>query len=113
MKDTAKRPRLTVTADGKNAVGHAGARVLSDLADGLGLTSGLSEAMAPTKQRRRGHDRGQVLVDVAVTIAGGGETISELKVLRNQPALFGAVASTPTAWRTHEAVDADALDRIA
>jgi hypothetical protein len=102
-----------VTADGKNAVGHAGARVLSDLADGLGLTSGLSEAMAPTKQRRRGHDRGQVLVDVAVTIAGGGETISELKVLRNQPALFGTVASTPTAWRTLEAVDADALDRIA
>ena len=102
-----------VTADGKNAVGHAGARLLSDLADELGLTSGLSEAMAPTKQRRRGHDRGQVLVDVAVTIAGGGETISELKVLRNQPALFGQVASTPTAWRTLEAVDADALDRIA
>jgi hypothetical protein len=54
-----------------------------------------------------------VLVDVAVTIAGGGETISELKVLRNQPALFGKVASTPTAWRTLEAVDADALERIA
>lgn len=102
-----------VTADGKNVVGHAGARLLSDLADKLGLTDGLSTAMAPTKQRDRGHDRGRVLVDVAVTIAGGGETISELKVLRNQPALFGSVASTPTAWRTLEAVDADALDRIA
>jgi hypothetical protein len=34
-------------------------------------------------------------------------------VLRDQPALFGEVASTPTAWRTLEAVDDDALDRIA
>jgi len=33
----------------------------SDLADRLGLTDGLAAAMAPTKQRRRGHDRGQVL----------------------------------------------------
>lgn len=94
-------------------MGHAGARLLSDLADKLHLTSGLSRAMAPTKQRARGHDRGQVLVDLAVTIAGGGETISELRVLRDQPRLFGKVASTPTAWRTLEAVDADALERIA
>ena len=113
MKDTATRPRLAVTGDGRNVVGHAGARLLSDLADTLGLTEGLSTAMSPTKQRRRGHDRGQVLTDLAVTIAGGGETISELAVLRNQPALFGQVASTPTAWRTLEAVDAAALERIA
>jgi len=30
--------------------------------------------------------------------------------LRNQPALFGTVASTPTAWRTLEAVDAGTLE---
>jgi len=57
--------------------------VLSDLADAVGLTDGLSVAMAPTKQRRRGHDRGQVLVDLAVMIADGGEAISDLAVLRN------------------------------
>jgi hypothetical protein len=34
-------------------------------------------------------------------------------VLRDQPDLFGKVASTPTAWRTLEAVDAAALERIA
>lgn len=113
MNGSEARPRLKVTADGRNVVGHAGARLLSDLADKLGLTGGLSAAMAPTKQRRRGHDRGRVLADLAVTIAGGGETISELRVLRNQPSLFGAVASTPTAWRTLEAVDAAVLERIA
>jgi len=101
-----------VTADGTNVVGHAGARLLSDLADEVGLTDGLSTAMAPTKHRRRGHDRGQVLVDV-VMVAGGGEAISDLAVLRDQPELFGEVASTPTAWRALEAVDAAALARIA
>ena len=69
--------------------------------------------MAATKQRRRGHDRGEVLVDLAVMIADGGATISDLAVLRNQPALFGSVASTPTAWRTLEAIDAATLKLIA
>src|SRR5947208_6835299 len=68
--------------------------------------------MAPTKLRCGGHDRGEVLADLAVMIADGGETISELRVLRDQPELFGEVASHPTAWRTLEAVDAAALERI-
>jgi hypothetical protein len=113
VKRNPTRRRLKVTADGANVVSHAGARLLSDLADEVGLTSGLSAAMAPTKQRRRGHDRGHVLVDVAVMIADGGDTISDLAVLRNQGELFGAVVSTPTAWRTLEAVDAATLERIA
>jgi hypothetical protein len=40
--------------------------LLCELADGLGLTGGLSAALAPTKKRRRGHDRGRVLTDLAV-----------------------------------------------
>jgi hypothetical protein len=86
--------------------------LVADLADEVGLSDGLSAAMAPTKQRRRGHDRGDVLVDLAVMIADGGEAISDLAVLRNQPALFGPVASNPTAWRTLEAVDEETLVRI-
>lgn len=113
MKRKPTRPRLKVSGDGTHVVGHAGARLLSDLADATGLTEGLSVAMAPTKQRRRGHDRGQVLADVAVMIADGGDAISDLAVLRDQPELFGEVASTPTAWRTLEAIDAAALARIA
>ena len=113
MKRNSTRPRLKVTGDGKNVASHVGARLVSDLADALGLTAGLSAAMAPTKQRRRGHDRGQVLADLAVSIADGGTTITDLAVLRDQPALFGEVASTATAWRTLDAVDADARERIA
>ncbi|HEY1740945.1 MAG TPA: IS1380 family transposase [Acidimicrobiia bacterium] len=113
VKGNATRPRLSVTGDGKNVVAHAGARLLCDLGDTLGLTGGLSVAMAPTKQRRRGHDRGRVLVDLAVMLADGGETITDLAVLRDQPDLFGEVASLPTAWRTLAAIDEAALARIA
>jgi hypothetical protein len=113
VKRKRTQPRLLVTADGTHVVGHAGARLLSDLADVTGLTEGLSVAMAPTKRRRRGHDRGQVLADLAVMIADGGDAISDLAALRDQPELFGEVASTPTAWRTLEAIDAAALERIA
>ena len=112
MKRNRRRPRLKVTTGGKGAVSHAGARLVADVADCVGLTDAVSAAMAPTKQRRRGHDRGGVLVDLAVTLIDGGKTISDLAVLRNQPSLFGEVASDPTAWRTLEAVDADALERI-
>ena len=113
MQRNSTRPRLSVTGDGRHVVSHAGVRMLGDLADALGLTGGLSAAMLPTKQRRRGHDRGQVLVDLAVMLAGGGEAISDLAVLRDQPNLFGEVASDPTAWRTLDAIDDETLPRIA
>jgi len=113
MKRNSTRPRLWVTGDGKHVVAHAGARVLCDLADELGLTDGVSAAMLPTKQRRRGHDRGRVLVDLAVMLADGGEAISDLAVLADQPTVFGEVASTATAWRTLDAIDDDVLARIA
>ena len=112
MKRNARRPNLTVTTGGQGVVSHAGARLLCELADDVGLTEALSEAMAPTKQRRRGHDRGQVLVDMAVAIADGATTLSDVRVLGDQPGLFGDVASVPTMWRTLEATDRSTLERI-
>jgi len=113
VKSNRLRPRVKVTTGGKGVTSHAGARLLCDVADLTGLTEALSVAMAPTKQRRRGHDRGRVLVDLAVMLADGGKAISDLATLRNQPALFGEVASTPTAWRTLEAAGPEALVAIA
>lgn len=113
MKSTQRGPSLVVTTGGRGVVAHAGARLLCDLADDLGLSEGLSAAMAPTKRRRSGHDRGRVLTDLAVALADGATAISDLRVLADQPALFGEVASVPTAWRTLAAVDEAALSRIA
>jgi hypothetical protein len=60
------------------------------MADALGLSGGLSGAMAPTRQRRSAHDPGRVVVDLAVMVADGCTSLSELKVLRHQPELFGS-----------------------
>jgi Transposase DDE domain group 1 len=98
VKNTAGRPSLVVATGGRGVVAHAGARLLAELADALGLSAGLSAAMAPTKKRRRGHDRGRVLTDLAIAIADGASAISDLRVLADQPDLFGQVASVPTAW---------------
>ncbi len=44
-------------------------RLLCELADDVGLNEALPEAMTLTKQHRRGHERGQVLVDTEAAIA--------------------------------------------
>ncbi len=45
------------------------------------------------------HLSGQVLADLAVAVADGAKSISDLASLRARPDLFGLVASTATAWR--------------
>jgi hypothetical protein len=94
---------LRVTADGTGIVSHAGVALLRALADGTGLTAGLSKALA--SRRLLVHDRGRVMADLACSIADGGEVISDFRVMGDQGELFGLVASVPTAWR--------ALDEIA
>jgi hypothetical protein len=91
------RPRVQVTADGQGMVGHAGVRLLADLAERSGLEGALSTALRPLRQRRRRHEPGSVLVDLAVTLADGGDCLSDLQVLHNQPGVFGEVASQTTA----------------
>jgi hypothetical protein len=91
------RPR-TVTADGEGLVSHAGLTWLGEVADRSGLTAGLCQAMAGLPRRR--HDPGMTLAQMVVALADGAECVSDLAVLRDQPALFGPVASQPTAWRT-------------
>lgn len=85
VKRSSDRPRVGVTSDGTGVAAHAGSRLLADLADRVGLSAGLSSAMASTRRRRSAHDPGRVLVDLAVMAADGGTSLSDLKVLRDQP----------------------------
>ncbi|MEU1173362.1 transposase [Streptomyces microflavus] len=103
------RPKVHVSADGSGAVGHAGARLLADLADATGLTAAYSAALRPLRPRGTGHDPGQVATDLAVMLADGGEAIADLAVLRDQGEVLGPVASTPTAWRLLADTDEAAL----
>jgi Transposase DDE domain group 1 len=103
---------LRVTADGTGVVSHVGAALLRMLADRAGLTTALSAGLT-----RRGrwpvHDRGRVLVDLAVLIADGGEAIADIDVLRHQQELFGPVASDTTVWRCLDEIGGAQLRRIA
>ena len=104
-----------MTADGTGVVSHAGTVLLGELADRIGLTAALSEATDGLRQRRAGHDPGWVLVDVAVAIADGATTISDVQALADQHGLHGpagSVASTPTIWRVLAGIDTAMLGEI-
>jgi Transposase DDE domain group 1 len=94
-----------VTTDGTGVVGHAGAALLGELADRLGLTGALGWRQASGRRR---HPDAVVLRDLVVMLADGGDCLSDLAALRDQPELFGRVASTPTAWRVLDRVAQDA-----
>jgi hypothetical protein len=112
VKTQTTRQTVEVRADAEGIVSHAGAHLLAELGDRLGLTAGLSEAMAPTRERRSAHDPGVVLRDVIVAIADGGDCVTDLGVLRDQEALFGPVASERTAHRAIKSIDAGLLEAI-
>jgi hypothetical protein len=60
---------VEVTSDGAGLVSHAGSALVAQVADKVGLTSSLSAQLAEMKQRRRGHDPGRVICDLAVMFA--------------------------------------------
>jgi hypothetical protein len=112
VKTQTTRQTVEVRADGEGLVSHAGAHLLAELVDRLGLTAGLSAAMAPTRERRSAHDPGVVLRDVIVAIADGGDCVTDLGVLRDQEALFGPIASERTAHRVIKSIDASLLETV-
>lgn len=103
---------VRVTTDGTGVANHVGMVLVAELADRVGLTTALSEAMSSTRQRSAGHDPGVVLTQLAVSLVDGGECVSDVRVLRDQPDLFGEVASTPTASRVLHSIDQAVLDAI-
>jgi Transposase DDE domain group 1 len=96
---------VDVAADGEGLVSHAGAALLVEVADRVGLTHELSRALAGVHERRGRHDAGRVIRDLAVMLADGGDCLSDLRAVRDQEPLFGPVASDSTAFRL--------VDRIA
>ena len=102
MDDTRWDHGLTVTGEGQGLVGHAGAVLLRKLADQAGLTAALGAALA-----RRGKfplvDRGVALVSMAVAIALGATSMSDITVLAHHAPVLGRRAE-----RHHGAADAGA-----
>jgi hypothetical protein len=105
VKTNRTRRLVDVSADGPGIVSHAGSVLLRELAEQAGLTAGWTAALIDTYRDRPIHAPGQVLVDLAVSIADGGDALRHLSVLRDQHPLFGPVASDATAWRVLDRVD--------
>ncbi len=81
--------------------------LLAEIADRTGLTGALSAGLSDMRERRSGHDPGRVVRDLAVTLAAGGEALTDLGGLRSQKVLFGKVASDSTAFRVIENISRD------
>jgi hypothetical protein len=104
--------RVRVGDGGRQIASQVGTHLVGRVAELLELPLELSEAMAPTVRRRSRHDRGRLLTQMALTLAAGGRCVTDVAVLRNQPSLFGEVASDATVWRTFDAVDEATLARL-
>jgi hypothetical protein len=110
-KTTGFYPRPSVDTRGRAAVGQAGGVLLTSAVKAAGLDVALSAAMAPWRPANAVHDPAKVLLDLALTLALGGDTCSDLAVVRAEPAVFGPVASDPTLSRTITRLAAD-VDRV-
>lgn len=105
--------RLSVAAEGKGLVGHAGAVLLRRCADKTGLTSGLSAALARRRGLLPGWDRGVVLMQLAVAICLGATSMAEIALLKHQSSVFGAAPSGSTVRRGLDELDDKTRARIA
>jgi len=103
---------LQVVADAEGLSSRAGTALVAGVADRVGLTAALSEALRDLRQRRSRHDPGRVVRDLALMLADGGDCLSDLRALRDQPTLFGVVASDATAWRAIAALDERRLAQV-
>ena len=107
MHTTARRTKITVSADGTGLVSQAGMLLLAEAARATGLGQGLSAALARWRAPRAVHDPGKILTDLAMALALGGDCLADVAVLRASPQLAGPVASDPVISRLIAALAAE------
>ena len=99
MKNTSSRKRsvdpalgwsqgLKVRVGGAGTVAHAGIVLPRLLADRVGLTSGLSGALARVGFIP-GRDRGRALSDAVACLAAGAGCLSDVEAMTSQVEIFG------------------------
>src|SRR3954469_11466290 len=106
-------PRLAVDGQGKKVVSGAGGVLLTRTAGTVGLDAALSAALSPWRRPLSRHDPGKVLLDLAISLAMGGDCLADIAQLRAHPQVFGPVASDPTVSRLVDTLAADAPAALA
>lgn len=111
VKTTGPYPRLHVDTAEVPAVGYAGGVMLTEAIRATGLDRVLSEHLSRWRKPLTVHDPAKIILDLAVTVALGGDALSDLATLRAEPGVYGLVASDPTVSRMIAALAGDA-DRV-
>ena len=113
MKSIGLYPRVRTDTAGTAIVSQGGAVGLLETVRVAGLDRALSRALEPWRKPAARHDPGKILVDLALSLAVGGDCLADVAVLRDQPGVFGAVASDPTVSRLVDTLAADAAKSLA
>jgi len=106
-QNTGFYPRVHVDGAGKGVVSQAGALLLTRTIKASGLDRALSAALSRWRKPMAIHDPAKVLLDLAVTLALGGDCLADIALLRAEPGVYGRVASDPTVSRTLDRLAAD------
>lgn len=106
-------PRVQVDVAPSAAVGQAGGVLLTETVRATGLDQALSVALTPWRRPLAQHDPGKILLDLALTLAVGGDCLADVASVRAEPDVYGQVASDPTISRLLAllASDVDAAER--
>ena len=110
-ESTGLYPRVRTDGAGSGVVSHAGAVLLVDTARAAGLDRALSVALERWRRPTAVHDPAKILLDLAMSLALGGDCLADVAVLRAAPEVFGPVASDPTVSRLISSLAGDA-DRV-
>lgn len=105
--------RVKVETGGTGVVAHVGLHAVGAFADRLGLGKALSDAIVWRGLGVPVHDRGKVLVQSALMLAGGGESCLDIEHLRAGPDLFGSVPSDTTVARAFAEITTEDRARVA
>ena len=109
MKRSGLYPLVGVDASGSGVVSQAGGVLLVETIRAVGIDRLLSQALSRWRKPAARHDPGKVVLDLAVALALGGDCLADVALLREQPGVFGPVASDPTVSRTIDVLGADAM----
>lgn len=113
MKHNGSYPRVHIDRTSVAAVGQAGGLLLVETVRATGLDRALSAELAAWRRPFAVHDPGKIITDLALTLALGGDCLADITQLRDEPGLYGHVASDPTVSRLIKVLASDADRAVA
>lgn len=99
LNDTRVFPAVPAALTGQSLISHAGLNTVTSFLDATGFGSLAEEHFAQFVPEQAIHRPGRILGSLATMLAGGGEHVSDLDVLRDSPELFGPAPSNATVSR--------------